>query len=1116
MTHDGVCLPIESTRHQRSPASEVIVLADFVLLRSFDIAFVDPCRPAAGRPAVDPPLCMVKQLMTITFDEYIRKIEADYRRGIATEHTYRGTLERLIESFARGVIASNDPKHIACGAPDFIVEKGKVPLGYVETKDIGVGLDQVEKSEQMRRYLEGLNNLILTDYLEFRWYVNGARKDKIHVAEIGKNNRLIKVPGAAELLDHLFYKFFSEEVPIITAPKELAKRLAAVTGFIRNQIIQAMSSVDAALKKGLEDQYTAFRDLLLPGLKPEEFADLYAQTMTYGLFAAKLSAPEKEKFTLLSAYQFLFGNKFLRRLFSDVSEELDEIEIIRPYLQDIVSLLNRADMGSIQADFGRRARSEDPVVHFYETFLAAYDPRLRKSRGVYYTPEPVVQFIVRAVDDLLKTRFGKPWGLADSSVKVLDPATGTGTFLYYVIQKVHEEVVEERRQGGQWASVSKELLERLFGFELLVAPYVVAHLKLSTLLRNLKAPLSGRGERIQVYLTNTLEEPVTREEHLTGFGNYIAEESSDAAQVKRLGDIMVVLGNPPYAGHSANASVGADGKPNFIGRLLREYYFVDGAPLGERNPKWLQDDYVKFIRYGEWRINKTGYGILAFITNHGYLDNPTFRGMRQHMMETFDVIYMLDLHGNSKKGEKTPDGTKDENVFDIQQGVAIIIAVKFTNEGNMLKKFGNINHSELWGLRESKYQKLLNNSFFDMEWSILRPEKPYYLFTEIKNNLKDEHLKYWSLTDVFQVFNLGMNTHRDDFVIDFKECNLIKRLIAFRSIDLTDDQLRAKFRLRDNRDWKLNIARDKFRWDKDWQKKIIQCLYRPFDFRFLIYSSFLLDYPRPIINQHMLTGENLSFATTRQTREPFSILVTNLVCGQHKIATPYDGSYIFPLYLYTRPKDTSNTLFAQTETTREPNLSPAFVQALSGKLGLAFIPDGMGDGRSTFGPEDVFHYAYAVFHSPTYRSRYAEFLKIDFPRLPLTGDRGLFFALAALGRELTSLHLLKSPKLDEFITTYPAAGSNRVEKVGFAPEPGQAGLGRAWINAGQYFGGVPVEVWQFKVGGYQVCEKWLKDRRGRVLTGEDIRHYQRVVVSLRETIRLMEEVDRAIPKWPVE
>ncbi|MFN8413662.1 MAG: N-6 DNA methylase [Anaerolineales bacterium] len=450
--------------------------------------------------------------MPTPFDTYITSIEKDIKGGKATEYTYRSALETLMESMARGIAASNDPKHIECGAPDFIVEKGKVPLGYVETKDVGVDLNKIEKSDQMKRYLTALNNLVLTDYLEFRWYVNGEKKLTFRIADIGTKGKLTIQSQAEENITNLFRDFYATETPTVSTPKDLASRLAGVTHFIRDRITDALQGGDESIQKALQARYNAFRELLLPALKPEEFADLYAQAMTYGLFAAKLSAPEGDKFSLTTAYQYLFGNKFLRRLFSDVSEELDEIDIIRPYLLDIVSLLNRADFVSILADFGKRTRTEDPVVHFYETFLAAYDPKLRESRGVYYTPEPVVQFIVRSVDELLKTRFGKSWGLADSSVKVLDPATGTGTFLYYVIQQIHEEVVTNRKQAGQWATKSKELLSRIFGFELLIAPYVVSHLKLGLLLKTLGAPLTGKDDRLHVFLTNTLEEGLTRAE----------------------------------------------------------------------------------------------------------------------------------------------------------------------------------------------------------------------------------------------------------------------------------------------------------------------------------------------------------------------------------------------------------------------------------------------------------------------------------------------------------------------------------------------------------------------------------------------------------------------------
>jgi len=1046
--------------------------------------------------------------MPITFADYIKKIEADLKHGIATEYTYRGTFENLIESYARGIDASSDPKHIACGAPDFIVEKRKVPLGYIETKDVGVDLDAVEKSTQMKRYLKALNNLILTDYLEFRWYVNGRKQSTLRVAEIGRNNRLEIIPGAEENLAFLFKDFFTILAPTVNSPKELAQRLAAVTHFIRDQIIAALDSGDPSIQHGLEKRLAAFRELLLPGIQPGEFADLYAQTMTYGLFAAKLSTPENESFGLDTAYTHLRSNKFLARLFMDVSEELDEIEVIRPYLQDIVSLLNRADFHSILAAFGKRTRTEDPVVHFYETFLSEYDPKLRKSRGVFYTPEPVVQFIVRAVDDILKTRFGKTWGLADSSVKILDPAAGTGTFLYFVIQQIHDEVVHTRHQAGQWPQKSQELLGRIFGFELLMAPYVVSHLKLGLLLNELGAPLENQNERLQVYLTNSLEEGVTRAEHLAGLGHYIAEESSDAAYVKKNQDIMVVLGNPPYAANSSNTG-------DWITNLVRDSYYPKDE-IKEQNPKLLLDDYVKFIRFGEWRISQTGYGILAFITNHGYLDNPTFRNMRQHLMQTFNEIYVLDLHGNSKKKEKSPDGGIDENVFDIQQGVSILVAIK---KSNLISK-GEVFHNSLWGLREEKYRNLLENSLMNNDWNHLLPTKPFYLFVPQDISLREEYEVCYQVTSIFPTYSSGLNTLHDSFVIHYDKSWLVKMINDATNNRLNNVEFKEKYKVEDSRDWKLTDFRRKVipQDPNEYINKIRKCLYRPFDERWIILDDDFIGYARWETTKHFLNKDSIGFATSRQSLTTISCLVGNIPFAQHKIVDPYNRSYIFPLYLYKTPEDTAGTLFAQSETTRKPNLSPEFIKALSEKLGLVFIQDGKGDGKTTFGPEDIFNYAYAVFHSPTYRTRYAEFLKIDFPRLPLTADPALFFALAEKGGELVGLHLLKDPRLENFITSYPVAGSNKVEKVSFAADPatGQPGIGRVYINASQYFGGVPADVWNFKIGGYQVCDKWLKDRKGRVLSGEDISHYQRVVVALRETIRLMDEIDQTIPKWPIE
>lgn len=1030
--------------------------------------------------------------MPTPFETYITSIEKDLKGGKATEHTYRSAIEHLMESLARGIAASNDPKHIECGAPDFIVEKGKVPLGYVETKDVGVDLNKIEKSDQMKRYLKALNNLILTDYLEFRWYVNGEKKLAIRLADVGAKGKLTLHPQAEENITNLFRDFYATETPTVSTPKDLASRLAGVTHFIRDRITDALQGGDESIQKALQARYNAFRELLLPALKPEEFADLYAQAMTYGLFAAKLSAPEGDKFTLSTAYQYLFGNKFLRRLFSDVSEELEEIDIIRPYLLDIVSLLNRADFVSILADFGKRTRTEDPVVHFYETFLAAYDPKLRESRGVYYTPEPVVQFIVRSVDELLKTRFGKAWGLADSSVKVLDPATGTGTFLYYVIQQIHEEVVTKRKQAGQWASKSKELLSRIFGFELLIAPYVVSHLKLGLLLQTLGAPLAGKDDRLHVFLTNTLEEGLTRAEQLQGLGHYIAEEASDAAHVKKQKDIMVVLGNPPYS------NFGGLNKGKWIIDLLDDYKIG----LNERKIN-LDDDFIKFIRFGQWRIDQTGQGVLAFITNNTFIDGITHRRMRESLLNSFTDIFVLDLHGSSKKQEKSPDGSKDENVFDIQQGVSINIFVKQKDSPSQ----PTIHHAELWGTREKKYQELSSKNVNSIIWKDLQPIEGNFFFTPSSGTNNTEYEKYQSIVEVFSNSISGVQTKKDDLFVDFSKKQIETKIRSFLSAVATSNSQEIKSVLGSESHWIVDKAKS-VKFDS---QKIRTYLLSPFDFRYVYYDPELLGRARFQVMKHMLE-DNLGFVFMRQSSNQGQydhFLSVQALITDRVFFSAHGAPYLAPLYIYTTPEETAGTLFAQTKTTRKANLAPEFIKAMEEKLGLSFVEDGQGDLKKTFGPEDVFYYSYAVFHNPTYRTRYAEFLKIDFPRLPLTSDKKLFAKLVEKGKELVELHLLKSPKVEDFVTAFPVSGDNKVEKVTYAKD-------RVYINANQYFDGVPESVWEFQVGGYQVCEKWLKDRKERVLSGEDINHYQRVIVSLKETIRLMKEIDKAVVKWPIE
>jgi hypothetical protein len=1114
-------------------------------------------------------------------DTYRREIERELQAGNATEHTHRPALKTLLQALAPKVTATNEPKRVECGAPDFAVTEkrahGPVTIGHLEAKDVGKDLDEVEKSEQMKRYLPALPNLVLTDYLEFRWYVDGEHRQTARLARVGKEGKLAPEKDGAQAVTDLLTVCLSREAEPISDPKTLALRMARLTHFIRDMIVTAFGKDSASAT--LRDLHGAFEKSLIPDLAIPQFADMFAQTLAYGLFAARCNhhGPPGSFKRLGAASEIPKTNPFLRQLFETITGTALDEEPFVGFVDDLAQLLADTDMEAVLAPFGKRTAREDPVVPFYETFLAAYDPKLRKSRGVYYTPEPVVSYLVRSVDYLLKTRFGCANGLADTAtieyereeenggklekvkatsarVLILDPACGTGTFLYAVIDHIRTEFM---RQGnaGMWSGyVRNHLLPRIFGFELLMAPYAVAHFKLGMQLAGLDLEPAQRekwdydisgGERLGVYLTNTLEEAERRAETLFGPLRVITQEGNEASDIKRNMPILAVIGNPPYSGHSANRSWEIkEGKrvPTFIGHLIQDYYRVDGQPLGEKNPKWLQDDYVKFIRWGQWRIERTGAGVLALITNHGYLDNPTFRGMRQSLMNSFTDIFVLNLHGNSKKKERSPDGSPDENVFDIQQGVTLGIFMKERGKAGPAKVF----HADLWGLRESKYKYLFASEVDETAWNELSPKAPAYLFIPLNQDILGEYENGWKISKVFPLNSVGIVSARDSLAVGWSSEQVWKTVQDF--VSLNPEDARTKYELgKDVRDWKVDLAQEDIRSSGPKPHNITPLLYRPFDNRFTYYtgrSRGFICMPRPEVMRHMLSGKNLALLATRQTRDKWDILATRTPVG-HKSLSAYDITSLFPLSLCQGPtgEDETQGEFQQI-ITKGTNLEPKFIEEIEKTLGLSFIRNGTGDLKKTFGPEDVFNYIYAVFHSPTYRTRYAEFLKSDFPRVPLTSDLNLFRELCAKGAELVALHLLESPKLEKPIARYPVKGPDLVDK-GFPkyvapgePEPflvaqGSPPIlgalprlkeGRVYINkgdpqsgaTGQYFEGVRPEVWNFHIGGYQVCEKWLKDRRGRTLTYDDLEHYCKVVTALHETIRLMAEIDATIPKWPIE
>jgi predicted helicase len=1027
--------------------------------------------------------------------QYVHTIEKELAVGNATEHTHRPALKTLVEGLAKGVTATNEPQRTECGAPDFLVTKGTLIVGYIEAKDVGKSLDEAEKSEQLKRYLDSLTNLILTDYLEFRWYVTGERRLSVRLGTPTKDGKIKRDKANIQAVAELLSDFLAHKAEAVGKPRELAKRMARLAHRLRELVTAAFEK--KLNLPSLGNLYKAFCDTLVPDLTIEQFADMYAQTIAYGLFAARCNSPNGTKFTRQYARDLVpKTNPFLRNIFDHIAGA-GLPEIIAPEVDDLAQLLAQADMASVLKDFGKRTAKEDPVVHFYETFLAEYDPKVREMRGVYYTPEPVVSYIVRSIDHLLKTRFNKPQGLADDKTLILDPAVGTATFLYMVINGIHEAMLNQKQKGMWNDYVAERLLPRIFGFELLIAPYAVAHLKLGLQLKNTGYQFRS-DQRLGIYLTNTLEEAIKHSEVL--FAQWISEEANAAAQIKKEKPIMVVLGNPPYSGHSAN-------KGPWARQLVEQYKTVDGKPLGERNPKWLQDDYVKFLAFGQWRIELSGQGILGFITNHAYLDNPTFRGMRQSLMNSFTDIYILNLHGNVKKKEVAPGGGKDENVFDIQQGVAIGLFVREAGKVGT----GKVHYSELWGLREGKYKALFDTDIQTIQWAELQPSSPFYLFVPVQRNLLSEYEKGWKVTDIFPANSVGIVTARDELTIRWSKEQVETTIKDFSS--LIPEEAREKYQLGDDvRDWKVSLAQKDLKDSGLSSELIVPILYRPFDGRYTYYTGHSRGFhcmPRPEVMRHMLARENLGLITVRQVAEGvFDHTFVSRSVVESRITLSNKGiGFLFPLYLYPAEGE------MQFEKGRRPNLNPEFIKAISDKLGLKFVSDCKGDLKKAFGPEDIFNYAYAVFHSPTYRSRYAEFLKMDFPRLPLTSDKGLFKTLIEKGAELVSLHLIEAPVLEQQRTQlkFDVSGSNIVEKVTY-DETG----GRVHINKQQYFEGVPPEAWNFHIGGYQVCQKWLKDRKGRKLSYDDLVHYQKVVMAIKETIRLMENIDQVIPSWPIE
>jgi hypothetical protein len=1036
----------------------------------------------------------------ISVKYYIAELDRTFRLGDATEHSHRPALQALLQSYAGNIVATNEPQQIAGNAPDYVVRRGPAIIGHVEAKDIDEPLDKLLKSPQLKRYREALPNLLLTDYLDFIWLEGGEVKLRARLGEV-TGRGIVAAADADAQWQRVSLAFFNAVTPTVRTPKQLAHLLAAQTRLLRDVTIDTLRAEGEG--GSLSAQHRAFRELLVPELTPAEFADMFAQTVAYGLFTARVFDTTPLDFSLTEAERLIpKANPFLRQFFHYVAFDLSPgVEWI---VQGIVDVLRHADLDAVLHRQGRKRGFEDPVFHFYETFLAEYDPKLRESRGVYYTPEPVVDFIVRGVEHLLKTDFGRVNGLADPDTVILDPATGTATFLRQVIQTIYAHQ-QDAGLGGMWPDyVRRHLLPRLFGFEIMMAPYTVAHLKLALLLADRGFEFAD-GDRLNVYLTNTLD----RIQGKTGqmMAQWLTQESEGAERVKDSVPVEVVIGNPPYSGESRN-------KSKWITQLMELYKREpNGGKLQEKNSKWINADEIKFIRFAHWRIEQTGHGIVAYIASHTWLEGPIFRGMRAALLRDFDDIYILDLHGNSNKKEVTPDvhteHGDDQNVFDIQQGVAILFLVRRPGEH---QRQAVVRHAEFWGSRESKYRRLEDISIDAVDWSVLDPPLPQLPFVPLNRDAWAEYERGWSIPKIFTLNGTGIVTKCDQLNIHWTEGEAWQAIRWFASA--TEEMARARFRLPkpEVRDWKFAdaqkdaLAPDNKKNVGPHQDLIRPILYRPFDTRYTYYtgqSRGVMGWPVERVMRHLFDGENVALITARsnKSQDQDHFFVSDKPT-ETKAGESTTQSATFPLWL----------LPDAATPVRHPNIDPRFLKALADALGVEVSdPFGLPDGVSA---EDVFHYVYAVLHAPTYRSRYTQYLRSDFPRIPLPIDAKLFRALAVLGAQLVDLHLLRDPALAQGGPAYPVGGDNKVEKVLYTP-PKDASFGRVWINPRQYFDGISPDEWAFQIGGYQILEKWLKDRKGRTLDSDDVDHYRKIVLALAGTARLMAQIDEVgAPLFP--
>ncbi len=1030
--------------------------------------------------------------------EFFNEIKKNYRKG--TEHTHRTAFHNLcteIKPNKRIEVIHEPKRETGFGAPDFKIEKNGAIIGYFETKPLGENLDKILKSDQIKKYLSLKLPLLLTNYSEYILLIDGeinSRATLFYLTDL-ENKKSQGQKANVEQVSKLFERFFISEPLKIGDAKELAVQLAdrakIVKEFIYDTLEESKSTEFNDKVKGL---YSAFKDTLVADLDKEEFSDAYAQTVVYGFFLAFLESGKK--ITINDASRLIPNSFKVIREFFNLINDLFLPSHIEWIFNEIINLINNVDLVGIykSISFNKKEfyQGHDPYIYFYENFLSEFDAQKRKSKGVYYTPIQVVQFITKSIESILKDKFGKQNGFADSNVTLLDFASGTGTFLVSIFELILEHT--KGNKGRTKKLIQEHILRNFYGFEYLVAPYAISHVKLAQLLKNEGYDLSDK-DRIQIYLTDTLD---NTEHKAISLMPHLTKEGKEANYIKTQKQILVITGNPPYNNKSRN-------NKDWIRGLIQNYKPSDEKKLN------LDDDYIKFIRFAHLKISENKSGIVGIITNNSFLNGLTHRKMRNELLKEFSEIYILNLHGNSRIGEKTPDGSNDDNVFDIQQGVSISIFVKPNDHSTEPKVY----YYDLFGSRDHKYKFLNSCSLTDIDWEIVdylsfnkefnktrwseRFQDDFSFFSPNKNLTKIKtYGDYWGITEIFKHYNSGIQTKRDNLAIQFNN-SLMKDVI----LDLTnksEKEIIEKYNLQDdNSGWSLKKAKEILtNYERD-VSNIREILYRPFDIRYtyLTKEQGFLGRPRYETMKHFVLNENLGFVFMRQVvlNAPYThFLITDKIVDLKLMRSSEGTNFIAPLYLYEEASK-DEKLF-NDDLLKIENFTDDFRKFINANY------------KQYYTPEKILGYIYSISYSELYRNSFAEFLTIDFPRIPFYKSDKLFQSLSKLGNELIEVHTFRNSP-HKLKINYPKKGKDVIESPSFTIE-GNSIIGKININKEQYFDNVPQAVWEYEIGGYPVIKTWLDYRKGRELSNKDQEYITNLSNIILFTIEQTIKIDKVL------